>query len=101
MLIIAVNPGHWTEDMREDALSVAELSDRNLKVPLQTKKMTIFNLKDFPASSGFALVTEASMLCNIPGPGCEEWLWGISKMAEQLRKRLFLHFIQYFGQLSL
>jgi len=27
-----VNPGHWTEDMREDALSVAELSDPNLKV---------------------------------------------------------------------
>ena len=32
VLCIAVNPGHWTEDMREDALSVAELSDPNLKV---------------------------------------------------------------------
>jgi hypothetical protein len=30
--IAAVNPGHWTEEMREDALSVAELSDSNLKV---------------------------------------------------------------------
>ncbi|KAL3153968.1 hypothetical protein ABBQ32_013524 [Trebouxia sp. C0010 RCD-2024] len=27
-----VNPGHWTEDMRTDALSVAELNDPNLKV---------------------------------------------------------------------
>ena len=27
-----VNPGHWTEDMRTDALSVAELQDPNLKV---------------------------------------------------------------------
>jgi len=32
--LLAVNPGHWTEDMREDALSVAELSDPNLKVPI-------------------------------------------------------------------
>lgn len=27
-----VNPGHWTEDMRTDALSVAELNNPNLKV---------------------------------------------------------------------
>ncbi len=27
-----VNPGHWTEDMRTDALTVAELNDENLKV---------------------------------------------------------------------
>ena len=27
-----VNPGHWTEDMRTDALSVAQLDDPNLKV---------------------------------------------------------------------
>jgi len=27
-----VNPGHWTEDMRDEALSVAELDDPNLKV---------------------------------------------------------------------
>lgn len=27
-----VNPGHWTEDMRTDALTVAELNDANLKV---------------------------------------------------------------------
>lgn len=27
-----VNPGHWTEDMRTDALAVAELNDANLKV---------------------------------------------------------------------
>ncbi len=27
-----VNPGHWTEDMRTDALTVAELNDPNLKV---------------------------------------------------------------------
>lgn len=27
-----VNPGHWTEDMRTDALSVAELNSPNLKV---------------------------------------------------------------------
>ena len=27
-----VNPGHWTEDMRTDALSVAELNNQNLKV---------------------------------------------------------------------
>lgn len=27
-----VNPGHWTEDMRTDALSVAELQDPNLTV---------------------------------------------------------------------
>lgn len=26
-----VNPGHWTEDMRTDALSVAELNSPNLK----------------------------------------------------------------------
>lgn len=29
-----VNPGHWTEDMRTDALLVAELNDQNLKVNL-------------------------------------------------------------------
>lgn len=27
-----INPGHWTEDMREDALEPADLNDRNLKV---------------------------------------------------------------------
>lgn len=27
-----INPGHWTEDMREDALEVADLNDPNLKV---------------------------------------------------------------------
>lgn len=27
-----VNPGHWTEDMREDALSVAKLDSPSLKV---------------------------------------------------------------------
>lgn len=27
-----VNPGHWTEDMRTDALSVAQLDNPNLKV---------------------------------------------------------------------
>ncbi len=27
-----VNPGHWTEDMREDALQPAKLDDRSLKV---------------------------------------------------------------------
>lgn len=27
-----VNPGHWTTDMREDALSVAQLNKKNLKV---------------------------------------------------------------------
>jgi hypothetical protein len=27
-----VNPGHWTEDMREDALEPAKLDDANLKV---------------------------------------------------------------------
>lgn len=27
-----VNPGHWTEDMREDALSVAQLDSPDLKV---------------------------------------------------------------------
>ncbi|GBG76760.1 hypothetical protein CBR_g22976 [Chara braunii] len=27
-----VNPGHWTEDMREEALEPADLSDRELKV---------------------------------------------------------------------
>ena len=32
MSLAAVNPGHWTEDMRTDALSVAELSDASLKV---------------------------------------------------------------------
>ena len=26
-----VNPGHWTEDMREDALSVAKLDSPSLK----------------------------------------------------------------------
>lgn len=30
--LLTVNPGHWTEDMRTDALTVAELSDPNLKV---------------------------------------------------------------------
>ena len=29
-----VNPAHWTEDMRTDALSVAELNNPNLKVRL-------------------------------------------------------------------
>ena len=29
-----VNPGHWTEDMREDALSVAKLDSPSLKVRL-------------------------------------------------------------------
>lgn len=27
-----VNPGHWTKDMREDALEVAQLDDPNLQV---------------------------------------------------------------------
>nr|GLL30713.1 2-methyl-6-phytyl-1,4-hydroquinone methyltransferase, chloroplastic-like [Ipomoea trifida] len=27
-----INPGHWTEDMRDDALEPAELNDRNLTV---------------------------------------------------------------------
>ncbi|XP_059438022.1 2-methyl-6-phytyl-1,4-hydroquinone methyltransferase, chloroplastic [Corylus avellana] len=27
-----INPGHWTEDMREDALEPADLSDRNMLV---------------------------------------------------------------------
>ncbi|KAL3679652.1 hypothetical protein R1sor_022608 [Riccia sorocarpa] len=27
-----INPGHWTEDMREDALEPADLNDRNLTV---------------------------------------------------------------------
>lgn len=27
-----INPGHWTEDMREDALEPADLNDRNLVV---------------------------------------------------------------------
>jgi len=27
-----VNPGHWTTDMREDALSVAQLDSPDLKV---------------------------------------------------------------------
>lgn len=29
-----VNPGHWTEDMRDDALIPAQLSRNDLKVPL-------------------------------------------------------------------
>ncbi len=29
-----VNPGHWTEDMRADALSVAKLDSPDLKVTL-------------------------------------------------------------------
>lgn len=29
-----VNPGHWTTDMREDALSVAQLNKKDLKVRL-------------------------------------------------------------------
>jgi MPBQ/MSBQ methyltransferase len=29
-----VNPGHWTTDMRESALSVAQLNRRDLKVKL-------------------------------------------------------------------
>ena len=28
----AVNPGHWTEDMRTDALEPAQLNDSSLKV---------------------------------------------------------------------
>jgi len=27
-----INPGHWTEDMREDALEPADLNDRNMIV---------------------------------------------------------------------
>ncbi|CAI7752495.1 unnamed protein product [Closterium sp. NIES-53] len=27
-----INPGHWTEDMRDDALEPADLNDRNLRV---------------------------------------------------------------------
>ena len=34
---LAVNPGHWTEDMRNDALSVADLSDSSLKVAARQK----------------------------------------------------------------
>lgn len=34
----AVNPGHWTEEMRADALSVADLSDSSLKVNALTMK---------------------------------------------------------------
>ena len=30
-----VNPGHWTVDMRDEALEPALLNDRNLKVRMQ------------------------------------------------------------------
>ena len=37
LLLLTVNPGHWTVDMRDDALEPAKLNDPGLKVlPLRT-----------------------------------------------------------------
>ena len=37
LLLLTVNPGHWTVDMRDDALEPAKLNDPGLKVLLLRK----------------------------------------------------------------
>lgn len=55
----AVNPGHWTEDMRADALSVADLSDSSLKVNAST---TCNNLAHRDHSDARLLSTDQKLL---------------------------------------